>query len=320
MQDPCGVALPLFREEDGGDGSDSRLWSLWRIMRVFESQKVGFILYLLKNDYDECRTRRKAAPVSSAEADAKRAIFYRAVMKHFSQAQVICARVGLVSAREQLRSIHYHYGLSDEPTSDYSTLCADLRRTIDSMFDDLRKRVFLEVKPEQITFLGNRCLLGQTVSDAFPSAVPDIVEAGNCLAADCSTAAVFHLMRVAEYGLRALAHDRRIKLDKNKPIDLATWEDLLVKLEDAEDAIRKLPKTAAREAQFDFFHGAGMELRRFKNKFRNRIMHARESYDWHEAMSAFDHVKAFMEVLSSRISERSRTPIIWKGAIWIKTP
>jgi hypothetical protein len=137
------------------------------------------------------------------------------------------------------------------------------------------------------------------------------------LAVGCADAAIFHLMRIAEYGLRALANDRRIKLHKNKPIDLATWEDLLKKLEEAEDAIRNFPKTAAREAQVDFFHGAMMELKRFKNKFRNRVMHTRESYDLHEALSAFDHVKEFMEILSSRISARIRTPVIWKGSKWL---
>ena len=56
-----------------------------------------------------------------------------------------------------------------------------------------------------------------------------------------------------------------------------------------------------------------MEIKRFKNRFRNRIMHSRESYDGHEAMSAFFHVKAFMEIPSFRISERSRTPkICWR--------
>lgn len=283
-------------------------------MRVFKSREIGFVLFLLKNDYDECRTRRKSPQDTSVEAETSHTLFYRKVHKHLSQAGTLCWRAGLLSADEQLRSINHHYMLSDDPPTDYSSLCADLRRAIDTMFDDLRKRSFLEVKPELVIFLNNRRLFGQKVSGAFPEAIPDIVEAGNCLAADCSTAAVFHLMRVAEYGLRALAHDRRIKLDKNKAIDLATWEDLLRKLEDAEVAIQGYPKTPAREAQFDFFHGANMEVKRFKNKFRNRIMHSRESYDGHEAMSAFDHVKAFMEILSSRISERSRTPIIWKGS------
>src|ERR1039458_55289 len=44
-------------------------------------------------------------------------------------------------------------------------------------------------------------LFGSSVNDAFPSARPHIKDAGNCLAADLNTAAVFHLMISAEFGL-----------------------------------------------------------------------------------------------------------------------
>jgi hypothetical protein len=123
-------------------------------------------------------------------------------------------------------------------------------------------------------------------------------------------------MRAAEYGLRALAWDRRVKIPKNKPIELASWEDIIKKLEEAEAAIQDYPRTLAREAQFVFYHGAMMEFKRFKNKFRNRIMHTREDYDTHQAQSAFTHVREFMIILSSRISEAKRAPIIWKGKKW----
>jgi hypothetical protein len=183
---------------------------------------------------------------------------------------------------------------------------------------DVDKRTFLQVLPAFRGIVDNEKLFGAPVLDAFPDAKDDIREAGNCLAADCSTAAVFHLMRVAEHGLRALAYDRRIRTQKGKPVDLATWEELLKELEEAEKAIQGDPKTEAREAQFEFFHGAMMELKRFKNKFRNRVMHTRESYDMNDAMSAFTHVKEFMNILSTRIAENKRTPIIWKGSKWTK--
>jgi hypothetical protein len=126
-------------------------------------------------------------------------------------------------------------------------------------------------------------------------------------------------MRVAEYGLRALAFDRRVSIPKNKPIDLATWEDILKELEKTEAAIQNYPKTLAREAQYEFVHGAMMEFKRFKNVFRNRVAHTRQSYDRDEAMSVLNHVRAFMQILASRISEGKRTPLEWKGSQWVKT-
>jgi hypothetical protein len=118
-------------------------------------------------------------------------------------------------------------------------------------------------------------------------------------------------MRAAEYGLRALGQDRQVKLSKGGTLDLATWEELLKTLEDAEEAIRNYPKTLAREAQYEFYHGAMMELKRFKNKFRNRVMHTREEYDRDEARSALTHVRDFMKILAGKISESTATSEIW---------
>ena len=121
-------------------------------------------------------------------------------------------------------------------------------------------------------------------------------------------------MRVAEYGLRALAYDRRVKLPKNKPLALATWEDVIRELEKTESAIQSYPKTHAREVQFEFYHKAMMELRAFKNTWRNRFSHTRNegAPDRDQAHSVVIHVREFMTMLASRIGENKRTPIIWK--------
>jgi len=101
-------------------------------------------------------------------------------------------------------------------------------------------------------------------------------------------------------------------------MELATWNDIIKKLEDAEQEIQGYPKTLAREAQFEFYHGAMMEFKRFKNKFRNSVMHCRRTFDEPEAQSTFNHVKAFMSILSERIGEGERAPKIWKGFKWLK--
>jgi hypothetical protein len=195
--------------------------------------------------------------------------------------------------------------------TDVSTIRAELRSVTDAFLTEGAKRRFLEVKPDRVAYLDQDALFGPEVNTAFPSAIPDIRKSGNCLAAECSDAAVFHLMHVAEYGLRALATDRQIALPKGAVLDLATWEDIIRKLEVAEQAIQGYPKTLAREEQYGFYHGAMMEFKRFKNVFRNRIMHTRDEYDRDEAHSAFVHVKAFMNILASKISETSTTPEIW---------
>jgi hypothetical protein len=121
-------------------------------------------------------------------------------------------------------------------------------------------------------------------------------------------------MRAAEIGLRALAFDRQVKVFKNAttmfeiPLELASWDQLIIELEDAEREIQQFPQTLARESQFAFYHGAMMQFRSFKNVFRNRVMHTRESFDRDAAASAVKQVGGLMRILASKIKEGEHAP------------
>ncbi len=292
-------------------------------MKIFRAASLALDLRELQEHYQACQENKRKAANSNALSvalaggpktapDADELFVITNLLRNLVD---LCNEVKLVDAKQKINLTLSHLDLN--PNEVDSSLGADLRNVFDVFMSDLWARVFVQVPARFIDFIDCDLLFGEAVATKFKSALPDIREAGNCMAVGSNTAAVFHLMRVAEYGLRALAHDRRIKLDKNKPIDLSTWEEVIKGLEKAEQAIQGYPKTHAREAQLDFYHGAMMEVRGFKGKFRNRVMHSRESYDPHEAMSAFTHVQKFMQVLSSRIAEGVRTPMIWKGRKWL---
>ena len=224
---------------------------------------------------------------------------------------------------EGLRTFFNYHGMPDceqsansaigqlsQILTDVSAAAAILLSFRESVIRNLKRRQFVLVPEERSEYLDHPHLFGEQVSYAFPLAKNDISQAGNCLAVECCTACVFHLMRVVEHGIRALANDRDVNISKG-PIELATWEQLIKELEKSEAAIQQYPKTLAREAQLNFYHGAMIEVRAFKNKFRNSVMHTRDEYDLHEAMSAFTHVRTFMQVLSEKISDHSRTPTVW---------
>jgi hypothetical protein len=191
-----------------------------------------------------------------------------------------------------------------------SFLYAQVANTKNSLMREGFYRKFLRVNEDRKALMETE-LFGAEVHAAFPSARRDIAQAGDCLVAECGTAAVFHLMRAVEHSLRALATDRQIELPKTKVLELATWEEIIRQLEKAEQEIQQYPKTLARERQFAFYHGAMMEFKRFKNLFRNSVMHTRDDYDRVEAYGAFIHVQAFMKILASEISEIKITPLIW---------
>lgn len=195
---------------------------------------------------------------------------------------------------------------------DASTFAAEIQHIKEALQEDMSKRKYLQIEPDRAKYLAREHLFGREVSKAFPSARNDIKWAGDALAVELNTAAVFHLMRVAEHGLRALAYDRRVEVSKGI-LDLATWDEIIKLLEKAEQDIQFYPKTAARESQFGFYHRAMMEFRSFKNVWRNPVMHTRDDYDRDQARSSMTHVRRFMRILASRIAEGKRTSVIWEA-------
>lgn len=276
-----------------------RLLTLRDIVEQFDLVQFGALIRVLSEAQYNCHVLR-TDPNGAKLLDLE---WIKRIVRDY---RIYCAKVGF-SACEQQGSEIAMGGIS----RDLPVLATHLYSLQESLFREARLHTFINIRPDLAAHLQTADTFAKTISAAFPSAVPEVREAGNCLAVSSNTAAVFHLMRAAEYGLRALARDRRVKVPKG-PLALATWEDIIKELEKAEMAIQGYPKTLAREKQFEFYHGAMMEFKRFKNKFRNNVMHTRESYDSHQAKSAFDHVADFMTILASKISETKRTPMIWK--------
>ena len=79
--------------------------------------------------------------------------------------------------------------------------------------DELEKKLFAFVPSAKAQFFEQEALLGPKFRNPICTKInSEIKAAGNCLAGDLNTAAVFHLMRAAELGLRRLAKRLRVKL------------------------------------------------------------------------------------------------------------
>lgn len=140
------------------------------------------------------------------------------------------------------------------------------------------------------------------VHAGFPSANDDIEEAGKCLGMGRNTAAVFHLMRVMETGLRALGkslNDPNLDPKKNP-----SWETILRK---CDQELQKPHKDRASEWTADdaFFSTATANLRSVKDAWRNPTMHVERRYNDEEAQEVWNAARAFMRHLATKLSEQS---------------
>jgi hypothetical protein len=143
--------------------------------------------------------------------------------------------------------------------------------------------------------------------EAFPDAKLEAMAAYDCYALNHNTAGIFHIMRVAERGLRALAKERKVSLPRNKPIDWATWQEIIKELSDEATKIGlKAAAGAAKDSALSFYSGAISDLNAFKDEYRNQVMHVRKDYDEYQALRALVKVQAFMEHISERMDYRGR--------------
>lgn len=152
---------------------------------------------------------------------------------------------------------------------------------------------------------GDDALFGPEVYMGFASARKEIKSAGNCLAVDEYDAAVFHLMRVINIGLRALASSLGIKKIANKKLEFCTDGQMISESEKAIDEKLKTVGAGARgekwEIQNDFYRGILVDLRFFKDVVRDPIAHARKSYTENGALDVNVHVRDFMQRLAKHL-------------------
>lgn len=218
---------------------------------------------------------------------------------------VECEKLKWHQVNAKLFSFALLFDAKDLPTFESVNITlSELKLTI---HDELIDRKFVMIEGNKSNFFEQEHLFGKHVRKAFPSAQTEIRSAGNCLAMDENTAAVFHLMRVAELGMRALAHHLKVKLGKNT-IDSAGWTEIIKNIKAATD-VRwgKRPQgKKSRQKATDFLkfcEVATDELNIFKEIWRNSTMHAGLPYDEHEAHGVFVRVRDFMQRLATKVSE-----------------
>jgi len=94
---------------------------------------------------------------------------------------------------------------SIESTMNLIDVQKQTQELLERIQDEIRNRVFMFVPNERVKYFTTEPLFGEIVRATFPEATADIEDAGICLAVGRPTAAVYHLMRVMEYGIKRIA-------------------------------------------------------------------------------------------------------------------
>jgi hypothetical protein len=173
-----------------------------------------------------------------------------------------------------------------------------------AMRDQLISTFYMELSGKQFYLLSQSDaalidprarLWGPQFAANFPSALYDLDESAKCLAFGMGTAAVFHLMRITEIGLRAVHQCLGITVafvgtDRN-------WGNIVNRIR---DNISQRGKTWPEQELFQEFHALLVAV---KDAWRNATMHVENKYTPEEAEHIYHVVRGFMKKIASRMDE-----------------
>jgi hypothetical protein len=156
----------------------------------------------------------------------------------------------------------------------------------------------------------------ESVLVAFPSSKREIETGTDCFALGDYTGCVFHMMRVAELGLRLIAKERGVKSLKGKrgatkPIEWGTWQEVFDVIDQQLTIVRRVSSGPKRDAALAFYETTLSDLRTMRDLYRDPTMHFREIYDKGQAASAMFRTKELMQTLATKLREDRVRKIRW---------
>jgi hypothetical protein len=189
-----------------------------------------------------------------------------------------------------------------------AVLFAQLRTIIQGIQSNLESRKFMFMPSDQAEYWDNLELFGDDFMISFPAAaIEEMRESGNCFAAGRWTAAVFHCMRVAEYGLRRLARNLKVTIShKGKicPIEYGDWNTVITAVRNKIIEVRKLPNSPKKEHNIQFYSNAADRCEYMKDIWRNEISHARRRYSKSESLAVINRVRDFVQPFAATEAKR----------------
>jgi hypothetical protein len=155
------------------------------------------------------------------------------------------------------------------------------------IIDELENEHYYQVARVDVQYYGQKELFGPSVARKFKDAAYDIENAGNCLALGQGTACVFHLARAMDVALSRLARKLKITVGAKD-----SWGVILGAMS---GKINKMPEASqAKKNKRDKWSEARIHLFHVKEAWRDRPLHAKQTYSPARAKEILEAVKVFM--------------------------
>ena len=297
------MSAPLSRDlalSHGGNAETirpGRLWSLWDMLE----QNAGQFLELVQAIKAIELILQYEIVSNKSTKDAIIASHLRdGLFNSCSKVVLLCGQMSLLVTEISAKRLSRWFAINQSPTyRDALDAVTDINTRLG---DELDAKVFLSLSDEEMKFYSpNTSLFGAEFDTGFRElGAFELDEAVKCLAFGRPNASVFHLMRLMEIGIRAIARCLQIP-DPVKPAE-RNWGRILEKVQGGIDV--KWPAAADRMAgDGQLFKSLYVSLDAVKNPWRNATMHVENKYTDDEAQHIYAAVRGFFKKLASRCDE-----------------
>jgi hypothetical protein len=267
--------------------------NLWELMNNYNVWQLAVVIGFL-SETESIGELRKNAPAGDTPVPRDRIEQYYRPMVEYTKVQCQIVELSAALHRCDIFSIALRDGLL------WSELAHQARALTEAIEGEIKFRRFAYVPTEKANLHDKYRTTWATVLSKFPETDSDISDAIDAYALGLGTSCVFHLMRIAEKGLRRLATKVGVRLThKGKPIPLqfGDWDKVITAVGNKITAARAKPHGAKRQAQLQFYSDAADHCLYMKDIWRNEVSHTRRSYNDAEALGVINRVRDFMELL-----------------------
>lgn len=283
----AGLVHPIYIHKDPRKYDVSSLQNLGvLIMKEFFALNFYTLAYWLGTCEVMCEKEEQSALISS-----------KSVAKEMLLSSISSVSDGCNSLELRLSKIKADNLKKDlnEQSCTFEEMSRGLNVLHERIFDELGDTVFFHLSVDRAKYFREPWLtFGQRIIEVFPSIIKDVEEAGKCYATKRNTACVFHIMRIMEVGLHALANKLEV------PTTIPNWDGILKKIETElqKKFDGKSPDWLGQEAVMS---EAAAHLRTVKTAWRNPTMHVEQKYTDEEALDIYNAVRVFMGHLAEKL-------------------
>lgn len=288
-------------------GAPGKLWSLLDLMRQFPFGRLHDAL-LRAASYSIARNDEA---VKTAKVNAVRRI---ELFNHLLDVVACAQAAGLKETPEMAKSLKGSFDA--DPNLSTMEAFTSVTNLTELMVSELSKTKVFVIYEAEAKMFEQEAFFGGAVFDAYPSARMDIAEAGSCFACGRYNAAIYHAVQAAEFGLRALARDRRVVVRMHKkdvPLDQAMWGKIIEGLAPKISLIDSWSAGSPKDAAHQFFKPSLLDADTLNDAFRRHISHGRGyRYEKADARFVLDVSQRFLNRLSRHCGENDKlTPAVW---------